>query len=170
MKKLFKVALVAVCFLAVGNFAKAQTKIGHINFEAVVQLMPEFKTVEATLQTYQKQYVDQIGAMQTELQTKGQEYTKGQATMTDAVRASKQAELQDMQNRIQSLNQKAQTDVEAKSNELFKPLSDKARTAIESVAKEKGYGYVINSNQTQLLVSPPADDLTDAVKAKLGLK
>jgi len=170
MKKLFKVALVAVCFLAMGNFAKAQTKIGHINFEAVVQLMPEFKTVQTTLETYQKQYIDQINAMQTELQSKGQEYQKGQATMTDAVRASKQAELQDIQNRIQNLNQKAQQDVEAKSNELFKPLSDKARTAIEAVAKEKGYAYVINSNQTQLLVSPEADDLTAAVKLKLGLK
>jgi outer membrane protein len=108
--------------------------------------------------------------MQTELQSKGQEYQKGQATMTDAVRASKQAELQDIQNRIQSLNQKAQQDVEAKSNELVKPLSDKCRTAIEAVAKEKGYSYVFNSNQTQLIVSPPGDDLTAAVKLKLGLK
>jgi outer membrane protein len=32
MKKLLKVALVAVCFLTVGNFAKAQTKIGYINW------------------------------------------------------------------------------------------------------------------------------------------
>lgn len=170
MKKLFKVALVAVCFLAIGNFAKAQTKIGHINFEAVVQLMPEFKTVQTTLSTYEKQFVDQINAMQAELQSKGTEFQKTQATMTDAIRTTKQAELQDIQTRIQNLNQSAQQQVEAKSNELFKPLSDKARTAIEAVAKEKGYNYVINSNQTQLLVSPAADDLTDAVKAKLGLK
>ena len=170
MKKLFKVALVALCFLAVGNFAKAQTKIGYVNFEAVLQQMPEFKTVQTTLDTYQKQFIDQINAMQTELQSKGQEYQKTQATMTDAIRTTKQAELQDIQTRIQNLNQSAQQQVEAKSNELVKPLSDKARTAIEAVAKEKGYTYVINSNQTQLIVSPPGDDLMAAVKLKLGLK
>jgi len=170
MKNLFKVALVALCFLAVGNFAKAQTKIGYVNFEAVLQQMPEFKTVQTTLDTYQKQFIDQINAMQTELQSKGQEYQKTQATMTDAIRTTKQAELQDIQTRIQNLNQSAQQQVEAKSNELVKPLSDKARTAIEAVAKEKGYTYVINSNQTQLIVSPPGDDLMAAVKLKLGLK
>lgn len=170
MKKLFKVALVALCFLAVGNFAKAQTKIGYVNFEALLQQMPEFKTVQTTLDTYQKQFIDQISAMQTELQSKGQEYQKTQATMTDAIRTTKQAELQDIQTRIQNLNQSAQQQVEAKSNELVKPLSDKARTAIEAVAKEKGYTYVINSNQTQLIVSPPGDDLMAAVKLKLGLK
>ena len=170
MKKLFKVALVAVCFLAMGNFAKAQTKIGYINYEALLQQLPEFKTVQTTLDTYQKQFVDQLTAMQTELQSKGQEYQKTQATMTDAVRTTKQAELQDIQTRIQNLNQSAQQQVEAKSNELLKPLSDKCRTAIEAVAKEKGYAYVINSNQTQLIVSPPGDDLMAAVKLKLGLK
>ncbi|MDO3644532.1 OmpH family outer membrane protein [Mucilaginibacter sp. L3T2-6] len=170
MKKLFKVALVAVCFLAMGNFAKAQTKIGYINYEALLQQLPEFKTVQTTLDTYQKQFVDQLTAMQTELQSKGQEYQKTQATMTDAVRTTKQAELQDIQTRIQNLNQSAQQQVEAKSNELLKPLSDKCRTAIEAVAKEKGYAYVINSNQTQLIVSPPGDDLMGAVKLKLGLK
>lgn len=170
MKKLFKVALVAVCFLAMGNFAKAQTKIGYINYEALLQQLPEFKTVQTTLDTYQKQFVDQLTAMQTELQSKGQEYQKTQGTMTDAVRTTKQAELQDIQTRIQNLNQSAQQQVEAKSNELIKPLSDKCRTAIEAVAKEKGYAYVINSNQTQLIVSPPGDDLMAAVKLKLGLK
>ena len=41
MKKLFKVALVAVCMLSIGNFAKAQTKIGYINFQALLAQMPE---------------------------------------------------------------------------------------------------------------------------------
>ena len=170
MKNFLKVALVAVCFLTIGNFANAQTKIGHINFEGLLQQMPEFKTVQTTLTTYEKQFIDQISAMQTELQTKGQEYQKTQAGMTDAIRTSKQAELQDIQKRIQDLNTSAQQQVEAKSNELIKPLSDKIRTATEAVAKEKGYAYVINSAQTQLIVSPPGDDLMDAVKAKLGVK
>lgn len=170
MKKLLKVALVAVCFLSVGSFAKAQTKIGYINFEGLVQQMPEFKTVQTQIDTYQKQFIDQLSLMNNELQTKGKEYQAKQATMTDAVRTTKQAELQDIQKRMQDLQTSAQQQVDAKSNELFKPLSDKARAAIEAVAKEKGYTYVINSAQTQLIVSPATDDLMTAVKAKLALK
>jgi outer membrane protein len=170
MKKLFKVALVAAGMLFASNFANAQSKIGYINFEGVVQDMPEFKTVKAQLDLYQKQFFDQLSTMQNELQNKGKEYQAAQDKMTDAVRTTKQAELQDIQKRIQDLNTSAQQQVENKANELYKPLTDKATAAINAVAKEKGISYVFNSAQTQLLVSPPGDDLMPAVKLKLGLK
>jgi len=170
MKKLLKVALVAVCFLTVGNFAKAQAKIGYINFDALIGQMPEAKTVKSQLDIYSKQFTDQLATMQTELQNKGKDYQATQATMTDAVRSAKQAELQDIQKRMQDFNTTAQQKFDEKSNELVKPLSDKAHTAVEAVAKEKGYTYVINSAQTQFIIAPPTDDLMDAVKAKLGIK
>lgn len=170
MKKLLKVALVAVCFLSVGNFAKAQTKIGYINFDGLIGQMPEAKTVKSQLDIYSKQFTDQLAVMQTELQNKGQEFQKTQATMTDAVRSAKQAELQDIQKRMQDYNTNAQQKFEEKSNELVKPLTDKAHVAVEAVAKEKGYTYVINSAQTQFIVAPVGDDLMDAAKAKLGIK
>jgi outer membrane protein len=78
--------------------------------------------------------------------------------------------LQDIQKRMQDFNTTAQQKFDEKSNELVKPLSDKAHTAVEAVAKEKGYTYVINSAQTQFIIAPPADDLMEAVKAKLGIK
>lgn len=170
MKKQFKVALVAICMLFVGSFANAQSKIGYINFQALVTQMPEYKTVTDQINIYQKQFIDQGTAMQNELQTKGQAFQKENATMTDAIRTAKQSELQDMSKRIQDFQNDAQQKVEAKSNELSKPLIDKARAAVTAVAKEKGYNYVLDSSQTTLIVSPETDDLLASVKLKLGLK
>jgi len=170
MKKLFKVALVAVCMLFVGNFAKAQAKIGYINFSALVQQMPEAKTIKSQMDIYQKQFIDQLTIMNNDLQKEGQVYQAQNATMTDAVRTAKQTELQDLQKRIQDYQNNAQQQVDAKTNELSKPLIDKARAAISEVAKEKGYTYVLDSSQIQLLVSPDGDDMMVPVKTKLGLK
>jgi outer membrane protein len=170
MKKLFKVALVAGCMLFAGNFAKAQSKIGYINFQQLLSLMPEAKTIKSQMDIYQKQFIDQLTAMNTEYQTKVQDYQKNNTTMTDAIRSAKQAELQDFQKRMQDYQNDAQQKVDAKTNELSKPLIDKARAALTDVAKEKGYTIVLDSSQTQLLVSPPSDDMLEAVKAKLGLK
>jgi outer membrane protein len=170
MKRVFKVALVAVCMLFLGNFAKAQSKIGYINFDEVVRLMPEFKTVQSQMEIYQKQFVDELTAMNNEYQAKGKEYQATQATMTDAIRTAKQAELADIQKRIQDLNTSAQQQVEAKSNDLIKPVTEKVKAAVTDLAKEKGYNYVFNSSQTAFVVMPDGDDLTQAVKAKLGLK
>jgi len=170
MKKLFKVALVAAGMLFAGNFAQAQTKIGHINFEQVLSLMPESKTLTSQLDVYKKQFIDQLTTMNTELQTKSQDYQSKKASMTDAIRTAKENELQDLSKRFQDYQTTAQQQVEAKGNELTKPLIDKARGAITAVAKEKGYTYVLNSAQTDLIVAPAGDDLLAAVKLKLGLK
>jgi outer membrane protein len=171
MKKLFKVALVAVSMLFVGNFAKAQTKIGYINFSALIGQMPEAKTVKSQMDIYQKQFIDQLTIMNNDLQKEGQAYQAQSATMTDAARTAKQSELQDLQKRIQEYQNNAQQQVETKSNELVKPLSDKAKAALSAVAKEKGYTYVFDSSQgAPLIISPDGDDLMPAVKAKLGIK
>jgi len=170
MKKLFKVALVAIGILLVGNFAKAQSKIGYINFDELVGQMPEAKTIKSQLDIYQKQFVDQLTVMNNELQTKGKEFQTQSATMTDAIRTAKQTELQDIQKRMQDYQNNAQQQVEAKTNELSKPLIDKIKAAVTAVAKEKGYNYVFNTAQVQLIVSPESDDLSAPVKAKLGLK
>ncbi len=170
MKKLFKVALLAVCIVFAGNMAKAQTKIGYIALDQLVDQMPETKVAIKTITDYNKQFIDQLTAMNNELQTKGQTYQAQRATMTDAVRTSKESELQDLQKRLQDFNTTAQQQVEAKKTELGKPIIDKARAAVALIAKEKGYTYVINSSQTDLIVSPAGDDLMAEVKAKLGLK
>jgi outer membrane protein len=170
MKNLFKVALVAVCMVLMGNFANAQSKIGYINTNELIPQMPEYKTVNTTIDAFKKTFVDVLQGMGNELQKGSADYQAKQATMTDAAKLAKQSELADLQKRAQDYQADAQQKVEQKGNELMKPLIDKVHNAIEAVAKEKGYTYVIDSGTTQLLVAPPADDMMAAVKVKLAIK
>jgi outer membrane protein len=170
MKKLFKVALVAVCMLFMGNFAKAQTKIGYVNTSDLIQAMPELKTINTQIDLFKKTFIDQLQNLSNELQKGSADYQAKQATMTDAVKTMKQSELADLQKRAQDYQTNAQQQVEQKGNDLMKPLIDKIHTAINAVAKEKGYTYIFDTSQTALLVSPPSDDIAASVKLKLGLK
>lgn len=171
MKKLFKVAVIAVCALTIGNFAQAQSKIGYVNFTELVQSMPEFKTVKTQLDAYQKQFIDQLSTMNTAYQAELKKDQDAEKTMTDAQKTAAAGQLQDMQKRMQDYQTSAQQQVEQKSNELFKPLSDKAKSAVSDVAKEKGYTYVLDSSQgAALIVSPESDDLMASAKVKLGVK
>ena len=171
MRNVFKVTLIAISLLFVGQISKAQTKIGYVDFQALIGQMPEAKTIKPQIDAYQKQFVDQLTTMNNELQTKGKAYQDQSKTMTDAVKATKQAELQDLQKRLQDYQTDAQQKVEAKSNELVKPLADKATIAVKEVAKAKNITYVVDSSRgNPLLVSGATDDLTADVKAKLGIK
>jgi outer membrane protein len=170
MKNLVKVALVAICILSLGSFANAQQKIGYVNADAIMGALPESKTVQTQIQAVQKQYTDQFTALQSEFNKKAGDFQKNQATMNDAAKTAAQGELADLQKRAQEFQQTAEQNISTKAQEYMKPLTEKVRTAIQGVAKEKGYTYVFNTANTDLLVFPEADNLEAAVKLKLAIK
>ena len=174
MKKLLIAGLLLLGVVIATNKAGAQTKIGYINLGLLVQQLPETKAVQDKINAYSKQFLDQLTTMNTDFQVKVKDYDAHKSTMTDASRTATEGQLSDMQKRMQEYSNNSQQQVEAKSNELAKPLFDKVKAAVTQVAKEKGYSYVINSSAAQgnelLLVSPPGDDLTADVKTKLGIK
>ncbi|NSL89745.1 OmpH family outer membrane protein [Chitinophaga solisilvae] len=169
MKKFVIIAFVAVAGLFSVN-AMAQSKVAHINAQALVGAMPEAKKAETDLQTFAQGLEAEGKTMVDEYTKKMKEFDEKAASMTENMKEIKGREIQDAQKRIQDYRDQAEQKVQGKQQELLKPIYDKARKAIEDVAKEKGYGYVIDSSAGLLLVSPAADDLLPAVKAKLGIK
>jgi len=173
MKKLLIAGILLLSVVFATDKAGAQTKIGYVSLGQLVQQLPETKTIQDQVNAYSKQFLDQLTSMNNDFQAKAKDYQDHKSSMTDAARTAREAELSDLQKRLQEYSNSSQQKVEAKSNELAKPLFDKVKAAVTQVAKEKGYGYVINSSALQgdlLLVSPPGDDLAAEVKAKLGIK
>ena len=163
--KKFLIAMVAVCFV---GMAQAQ-KIAHLSFDSLVSLMPETKIATEAAQNYYKGLEQEVLAMQTELENKYKIYLEQEANLSDLLKKTKQEELQQLQARIQDFQGKAEMDVKRKQAELTQPIFDKAKKAIDMVAKEGGYKYVLDTslNNTSVLYSEPSDDILMLVKKKL---
>jgi outer membrane protein len=171
IKKYLKAIIASSLLLFAASFSRAQTRIGYLNFQSLLGQMPEVALVRSDIDAYQKQFADQLTVMNNDLQAKNTAFYAEITKVNDAVRASRLAELQDLQKRLQDYRTNAQNKVEAKSNELVRPLADKARTLIRAVAKEKGYSYVFDTSSGPILaVSPAGDDLMEAMKTKLKAK
>ncbi len=165
-----KKVILALSLLFVSAFTFAQQKIGYIDAQEIVSLMPETKKANAEVEALQKQFLDQRNSMQTELETKYKAYQAGAKTMSDVIKEVKEKELQDLQARIGSLEQSANEKIDEKRQELLKPIIDKAQKAIEAVAKEKAYTFILDTSSGSLLYATPADNILEAVKTKLGIK
>lgn len=160
-----------VLFLSFVSFGQSKGKLGHLNSNELLEVMPEKATAEKTIQDYAKQMETQLLEMQTELEKKYNDYTANQATYSDIVKKTKEDELMSMQQRIQTFQQTAQQDLQKKESELLKPIIEKAQKAIGDVAKENGYSYVFDTGTGSLLYWPKdSDDLLPLVKTKLGIK
>lgn len=166
MKHLVK--SIAIVALTIGSvtFAKAQ-KIAHISLDSLITLMPESKTAQDVAQKYLKELETQVATMETELQTKYADYMKNRDSYSPIVAAAKEQELQDLNKRIEDFKAQAQQDYQRKYGELSKPIYDKAKKAIEMVARENGYKYVLDTSTGNVLYTESADDIIGLVKKKL---
>ena len=168
MKNVVKIAVVGVA-LVVSSFTANAQKIAHINLDSLITLMPESKVAQAAVQDYSKQLEQQITAMQTELQTKYAAYQTDAPNLAEIVKASREKELNDLNQRITDFQQQAQTDYQKKSADLSKPVYEKAKKAIDQVAKENSYKYVLDTSTGLVLYSEPTDDIIALVIKKLGI-
>jgi outer membrane protein len=169
MKNKLKIAIVGVVMSASSFTSVSAQKIAHVNLDSLITLLPESKEAQAKVQEYAKQLEQQVVAMQTELQGKYAEYQEKSKDMPELVRASKEKELNDLNQRIQDFQQQAQGDYQKKSAELSKPVYEKAKKAIDHVAKENGYKYVLDTSTGIVLFSEPTDDIIALVIKKLGV-
>jgi outer membrane protein len=167
MKRVFTVLMLAFAAISF-NQAQAQTKIGIISPDEVFGAMPETKKADSNLAAFQKALQETYQDQETELNTALEKFVKDSAKMTPAVKEAKRTDLQarisELQNKQQQLNQA----LEAEKEKQIKPIREKIFKAIQDVAKENGYAYVFYKESA--IVSPEADDITDRVKKKLGIK
>ena len=171
MKNAVKIFAIFSFIFIFATASQSQTvqKIGFIDFNGLVAAMPGVDSVKIKLQTYQKTLSDQLDAMRAEFENKYLEFQQGSSGMSDLIKQTKEKELSDLQGRIDAFQQKAQTDLQAKQQELLQPIVTKAKAAIKEVAKENKYTFIVNAIEDILLYSEPVDDILPLVKKKLGI-
>lgn len=170
MKKIVSVIVVLFLFVGISNsFAQSNIKLGHVDFAALYGMMPGLDSVRVVFENYNKTVQEQFAAMQTELENKFMDYQANVDGMSEIIRATKEAEINDLKERLDAFETQATQDLQNKEMELTSPIIEKARKAVEDVATENSYTYVFNSTEGLLLYATPSDDITDLVKAKLGI-
>ena len=171
MKKyIISLLTLAVISFGVANAQKAQ-KIGHINSQDLLTAMPESDSAQKKLEKLAKEHENVLEEMTVEYNKKLEAYNKEFNNMSDLAKAAKEAELQDLQNRIQTFQQSAQEDLQRKRMEFFKPIQDKALKAVNDVAAENGFTYILDSGIGAVVYEgPDAVDILPLVKKKLGIQ
>ncbi len=173
MKKIFTITTVLVLFLGSSFISNAQSKvkIGYIDSQKLLSMMPERAKAQKELQDFSKTLEDQLADMNSELQKKYNEYLEKKDSLPDFLKQTKEKEIQDLQTRIQSFQTSAQQELQKKEQELIQPIINKAKNAITKVAKNKGYTYVFDVSSGAFLYWPEnGEDLMPLVKKELGIK
>ncbi len=167
--KQFLLSLLAV--LAISVFAlpaQAETKIGIVNIQKIMNDSTAAKSVRDQLQNKQKSFQAELNAKEKELLKEDQELVKQRANMDKAAFEAKV-------NAFREKAAKAQGDIRTKKaslDQVFSAALEQIQTAViditSEVAREKQLTLVISS--AQVLYGDPSLDITDEVLSRLNKK
>lgn len=168
MKNVKKIVVAMLLFVAVTSFVNAQSKVAHINVSELLQQMPEMIAAQAELKQLQETYRADIQGAMTEFQNKATLYQNESTAKSREENEKRALELQEIQKNIEGVEQEAMKDMQNKQAQLFAPISDRAKAAIEKVAAAQGFDYVIDASQGGGLIVAKGKDLLPEVKVELG--
>jgi outer membrane protein len=155
---------------------QAQQKLAHLNSAEIMAVMPELKTANVALESFQRVKKAEIDKMVSEFQVKLKTAQEKQKTLSEANKGvlgkelrTMDAELRDMDKRIEYAQKKAEVEFQAKTEELINPIRLKVGNVIKIVVKEKGVTYVLDTGNEGLLYWEGGEGITEVIKNKLGI-
>ena len=170
MTRIFAILCGILLGLSVQVQAQNTLKFGHINSTQLLSLMPETKNADSSLQKFGASLENQLKTMTAEYQGKISDFKSKEGSMADPIRDAKLKEISDLEERIQTFQESAQSSMQKKKEELYTPILKKAEEAINAVAKDNKFSYIFDSSAGTLLFAQEGDDVLPLVKGKLGLK
>lgn len=167
MKKFLVIICIALLCATTSYAQKA--KFGHVDYGTLMKEMPGIDTAQQALVQYQQE-LEAVGKqMAEEFKAKQAEYANlANSTTSSAILKVKEDELMKLYQRLQDFVSTSEMELQQKQLELIKPFQDNLLAAIKKVAETNKYTYIFDV--TMCAFHTDADDLTDAVRAELGIK
>lgn len=145
-------------------------KFGHINSQQLLVESPLVKTADTQITEYQTTLISKGEAMVKKFEGEYEAYAKDreEGILSQIQIQQRESALQASQQAIQKYEQEVQQKLAMKREELYKPILDKVKVAIDELGKSGEYTMIFDTSTNGLLFAMEGEDLLAKVKAKLG--
>lgn len=153
--------------------AQAQQKIAYVDTEYILNQLPEYASVQQKLDQLEQRWRKEIQSQKEEVQSLQKEFEARELLYTDEERQRKRDAIESAQQEVQRLRQQyfgPDGRLYARQQELMRPIQERILKAVESVATEAGYDYILDKKgETLFLYARDEHGLSDRVLRELGI-
>ena len=154
-------------FVVIGFSAFAQTKIGHVDSQKLLDTLPSRKEAIKKLDSMKTSGMQELQLMDADFQKAYQDYTVNQASKSPAERQIIEGRLMQKQQMLEATQASLEEGLQIMSEELNKPILDRVQKAIDIVSERKKLNYVLDVSAT--MYSKGGIDITSEVIIELML-
>ncbi len=170
MKKFILLAFVCTA-LAFG--AQAQ-RYAVIDSKYILEKLPEYKEAQKKLDQFSEQWQQEVDLKQAALDKMYKDYDAEQVMLGDELKKKREDELYNKEKELRDLQKKRfgyEGDLFKKRQELVKPIQDRVYNAVQRLAVEKSYDFILDKSEgiTVIFADPKLDRSEDVLRF-LGVK
>jgi outer membrane protein len=170
MKKILLIA----CSLWLSVFTSHAQKYAIIDTRYILDKLPEYKAAQAKLDDIAADWQKEIDSMQSQLDKMYKDYDAEQVMLSEDLRKKREDQLFLKEKYLRDQQRKRfgfEGDLFKKRQELIKPVQDKVYNAVQRIAAQRGYDFILDKSEgiTVIFADPKLDKSEDVLK-ELGIK
>lgn len=169
MKRLASIILFMCVFLGVSAQENNTMKFGFLSYEAALQSMPDYTLAQNKLAELKAQYQTEAKRVEDEFNRKYEEFLEGQREFPKSILQKRQSELQELMDKNIAFKQQGLAELARAEQEAMAPLRIKLIEALGKIGRERGYAFIVDTDQKALPFINPAmgEDINQTVKDAL---
>ena len=168
-----KILLAACVFMLVATAAHSQ-RYAIVDSKYILEKLQEYKDAQKKLDQVSEDWQKEIDTKQATLDRMYKEYEAEQVMLTDELKKKREDQLFNLEKDVRDLQRKRfgfEGDLFKKRQELIKPIQDKVYNAIQKIAVQRSYDFILDKSEgiTVIFADPKLDKSEDVLK-ELGVK
>ena len=169
MKKILFLLLLLGCV----GIAGAQ-RYAIVDSKYILERMTDYKQAQLKLDQFSEQWQKEIDSKQANLDKMYKEYEAEQVMLSDELKKKREDQLYNLEKELRDLLRKRfgfEGDLFKKRQELIKPVQDKVYNAIQKIAVQRSYDFILDKSEgiTVIFADPKLDKSEDVLR-ELGVK
>ena len=170
MKK-FILSVIATTLLVLSMYAQ---RYAIIDTKYILDKIPDYKEAQKKLDLSSEQWQKEIEAKQAALDAMYRNFEAEQVMLSESLRKKREDELFNKEKELRDLQKRRfgfEGDLFRRRQELIKPIQDKVYNAIQKLAVERQYDFILDKSEgiTVIFADPKLDKSDDVLKV-LGVK
>jgi outer membrane protein len=169
MKRFFILAI-ALCFTSM-VFAQ---RYAIIDTKYILDKLPDYKSAQKNLDDIASGWQKEIDKMQTELDKMYKDFDAEQVMLSDELRKKREDQLFIKEKTLRDQQRQRfgfEGDLFKKRQELVKPVQDKVYNAVQRLAVQRGYDFILDKSEgiTVIFADPKLEKSEDVLR-ELGVR
>jgi outer membrane protein len=170
MKKILLIAF-ATCAFALAGHAQ---RYAIVDTKYILGKMPEYTEAQKKLDQTSEQWQKEIDDKQEALSRMYKDFEAEQVMLSDDLKKKREDEIFNREKEVRDLQRRRfgfEGDLFKKRQELVKPIQDKVYNAIQKIAVNRMYDFILDKSEgiTVIFADPKLDKSEDVLK-ELGIK